>query len=139
MEKVIFICTHNSARSQMAEGLLRDMYGKHYEAFSAGTLATEVNPFAIEVMKEMGIDISKARSKEITEFHDKKFDFVITVCDRARESCPFFPSSSQNLHVGFEDPASFTGSHKAKLQKFRQVRDEIKSWIDRFFGNKSDL
>jgi len=123
----------------MAEGLLRDMYGKHYEVFSAGTLATEINPFAIEAMKEMGIDISKARSKGTTEFRDKKFDFVITVCDGARESCPFFPSSSQNLHVDFEDPASLEGSDEAKLQKFRQVRDEIKSWIDEFFGNKSDL
>ncbi len=122
----------------MAEGFLRDMHGEHYEVFSAGTLATAVNPFAIETMKEMGIDISKARSKEITEFRDKKFSFVITVCDRARESCPFFPSSSQNLHVSFEDPASLEGSDEAKLQKFRQVRDKIKSWIDGFFGNKSD-
>ena len=136
MKRVIFIGTHNSARSQMAEGLLRDIYGKDYEAFSAGTMATEVHPFAVEAMKEVGIDIAKARSKGITEFLDKKFDFVITVCDRARAACPFFPASARNLHVGFEDPAGIEGADEAKLQKFRQVRDEIKSWINEFFDKR---
>lgn len=121
----------------MAEGLLRHSHGKDYEVFSAGTRATAVHPFAIKVMKEVGIDISRARSKETTEFRDKKFDIVITVCDSARESCPFFPASSRNLHAGFEDPADIEGPDEAGLQKFRQVRDEIKSWIDEFFNDRT--
>jgi len=134
MQRVLFICTHNSARSQMAEGLLRHSHGKDYEAFSAGTVATTVHPLAIAVMREAGIDISQARSKETTELRDITFDIVITVCDSARESCPFFPASARRLHAGFEDPAALEGPDEVRLQKFRQVRDEIKDWIEECFG-----
>jgi arsenate reductase len=136
MKKVIFICTHNSARSQMAEGLLRHLYGDRYEVFSAGTLPTEVNPLAIKVMEEVGIDISDFRSKSIDEFRGTMFDYFITVCDHARQTCPFLPATAENLHVGFEEPASYEGTDEAKLRKFRQIRDEIKTWIANYFGRE---
>jgi arsenate reductase len=136
MKKVVFICTHNSARSQMAEGLLRHLYGEEYEAFSAGTSQTGVNPFAVKVMEEIGIDISGARSKGIDEFTGTIFDYVITVCDHARQICPFLPAAIENLHAGFEDPAAFEGTDEAKLMKFREVRDETKRWIGDYFGRK---
>jgi len=132
-KSVLFICTHNSARSQMAEGLLRSMYGDKYEVASAGTIASQVNPYAIEVMKEIGIDISNHRSKSIEEFRGKTFDYVITVCDRANETCPFFPGKV-HIHRNFEDPALATGSDEEKLKVFRKVRDEIRSWIEDVFG-----
>ena len=132
-KSVLFICTHNSARSQMAEGLLRSMYGDKYEVASAGTIASQVNPYAIEVMKEIGIDISNHRSKSIEEFRGKTFDYVITVCDRANETCPFFPGKV-HIHRNFEDPALATGSDEEKLKVFRKVRDEIRSWIEDAFG-----
>jgi len=119
----------------MAEGLLRHSHGKDYEAFSAGIVATTVHPLAIAVMKEAGIDISQARSKETTEFRDITFDIVITVCDSARESCPFFPAAARHLHAGFEDPAAADGPDEVQLQKFRQVRDEIRDWIHDSFGH----
>ena len=108
-QKVLFICTHNSARSQMAEGLLNALYGDRYEAYSAGTQPTEVNPYAIKVMAEMGIDISKHRSKSVEEFRGKKFDYVVTVCDHAKETCPFFPGGEKYLHQGFKDPSDLRG------------------------------
>ncbi len=135
MKKVVFICTHNSARSQMAEGLLRHLYGDRYEVSSAGTFPTEVHPLAVRVMNEIGIDISAFRSKSINEYREKAFDSVITVCDHARQTCPFFPAAAENLHAGFEDPAAFEGSDEAKLKKFREIRDEIKKWIEDFFGS----
>ncbi len=134
-KRVIFICTHNSARSQMAEGLLRALYGDKFEAFSAGTVATQVNPFAIAVMKEIGIDISHHRSKTIDEFRDQSFDYVVTVCDHAKETCPYFPNGKIMLHKGFVDPSSVEGSEQEKLKVFRKVRDEIKAWIEETFGN----
>ena len=133
-QKVLFVCTHNSARSQMAEGLLRAFYGDSYEAYSAGTVATKVNPFAIEAMKEIGIDISSQYSKSTEEFYGKEFDFVVTVCDSAKENCPYFPGAKKYLHKSFEDPASVTGDDEYKLDAFRRVRDEIKQWIDIRFG-----
>jgi arsenate reductase len=132
-KSVLFICTHNSARSQIAEGFLRSMYGDEYEVASAGTIASHVNPYAIEVMKEIGIDISNHRSKSIEEFREKTFDYVITVCDRANETCPFFPGKV-HIHRNFEDPALATGSDEEKLKVFRKVRDEIRSWIEETFG-----
>jgi len=134
MKKVIFICTNNSARSQMAEGLLRHLYGERYEAFSAGTSPGDINPFAVKVMEEIGIDISGSHSKGIDEFTGTIFDYVITVCDHARQICPFLPAASENLHAGFEDPAAFEGTNEAKLMKFRKTRDEIKMWIEDYFG-----
>jgi arsenate reductase len=136
MKKVIFICTHNSARSQMAEGLLRHLYGDKYEAFSAGTSPTEIHLLAVRVMDEIGIDISDSRSKSINEYRDEIFDYVITVCDHARQTCPFFPAAKENLHAGFEDPSAFEGTDEARLRKFREVRDETKRWIEDYFGRK---
>jgi len=136
MKKVIFICTNNSARSQMAEGLLRHLYGHRYAAFSAGTLPTRVNPLAVRVMEEIGIDISESRSKSIDEYREVTFDYVITVCDHARHTCPFFPPAGENLHAGFEDPAAFEGTEDEALRRFRQSREEIKVWIDDYFGKK---
>ena len=131
--KVLFVCTHNSARSQMAEGLLNSLYGTKYQAYSAGTEPSIVNPYAIQVMSEIDIDISKNRSKSINEFMDQKFDYVITVCDHANETCPFFPGGMKRLHRSFEDPASFKGSEADTLSVFRQIRDEIKEWIAQEF------
>jgi arsenate reductase len=135
-EEVLFICTHNSARSQMAEGLLNSLYPGSYVAFSAGTVAREVNAHAIEVMQEMGIDISDHRSKSIEEFRERSFDIVVTVCDNARESCPFFPGK-RVIHKSFSDPSSAKGKGHVILQKFRQVRDDIKEWIEIEFGGQS--
>jgi len=130
--KVLFLCTHNSARSQIAEGLLNTIYGRRYEAYSAGIEPSKVNPYAVEVMKELGIDISNNRSKSIEEFRDANFDYVVTVCDNAKEACPFFPGK-KILHESFEDPAEFEGNIEETLAIFRKVRDEIKNWIQGTF------
>jgi arsenate reductase len=139
-KKVLFICTHNSARSQMAEGVINKLYGESYEAFSAGTNPTTVNPYAINVMREIGIDISKNRSKRIDEFQGVDFDYVITVCDDAKEACPNFSGGENYIHKSFIDPTSFNGSVEKKIEVFRQVRDQIIDWIDKTFiinGKKS--
>ncbi len=128
-KRVLFVCTHNSARSQMAEGLVNKLYQDRNQAFSAGTEPGEVNVYAVAVMLEMGIDISHHRSKSITEFLDQNFDTVITVCDNARESCPFFPGGKKHLHKGFEDPAAFQGSQVETLAAFRRIRDQIRDWL----------
>ena len=131
--KVLFICTHNSARSQMAESLLRSLYGTHYDAFSAGTEPLGVNPIAIKVMAELGIDISAYHSKHIENFRGKEFDYVVTVCDHAKETCPFFPGGKIFLHQGFEDPSTSTGTEEEVLTCFRRVRDGIRDWIEKTF------
>ena len=136
MKNILFICTHNSARSQMAEGLMKRRFGDSYEAFSAGTEPSIINPYAVKAMDEIGIDISHQRAKGINEFIEKKFDFVITVCDQARESCPFFPGGGI-IHKGFKDPAQVQGNEEEKRQAFRKSRDEIKHWIEQTF--KGDL
>lgn len=128
-KKILFICTHNSARSQMAEGIMKSQYGEYYDVYSAGTEPLEVNPYAIKVMKEVGLDISKQRSKSIDEFRDFRFDYVITVCDRAKESCPFFPRGVI-IHKGFKDPSQSSGTEDEILASFRKTRGEIKIWID---------
>ena len=143
-KKILFLCTHNSARSQMAEGLLRDIYGDRYEAYSAGVSATSVNPYAVQVMKEIGIDISSQYSKTPKEFQDIIFDMAVTVCDRAKVSCLIcstnlevsaeYPRAIEVVHKSFEDPASAVGSEEEKLKVFRMVRDEIKDWISHVFG-----
>lgn len=133
-ERVLFLCTHNSSRSQMAEGLLRNLYGDRYEVFSAGTESAGVNPNSIEVMKEVGIDISNHYSKNVKDFLDKDFDYVITVCGGAKEICPFFPGGKRQLHKDFEDPSFFSGDKKEVLAKFRKIRDELKEWIEEFFN-----
>lgn len=136
-KKVLFVCTHNSARSQMAEGLLNSLYGDRYQACSAGTEPSVLNLYAIQVMAEIGIDISKNRSKSINEFMKEKFDYVITVCDHANETCPFFPGGMKRLHRGFEDPASFKGIEADTLFVFRRIRNEIREWIKKQFGPDS--
>ncbi|MCW4026667.1 MAG: arsenate reductase ArsC [Candidatus Bathyarchaeota archaeon] len=133
MEKeVLFVCTHNSARSQMAEGLLNALFGDRYEGYSAGTEPSNVNPYAINAMAEIGIDISTHRSESIEEFRGKTFDHVVTVCDRAREVCPFFPGK-RVLHKSFEDPSEFKGAEDETLEQVRRVRDDIKDWIQETF------
>jgi len=129
-KRVLFICTHNSARSQMAEGFLNALKGEGYEAFSAGIEPSGVNPYAVKAMAETGIDISTHRSKSIEEFRGESFDYVVTVCDRAKEACPFFPGE-RILHKDFKDPSEFKGTKSEILEKVREVRDEIKDWIDK--------
>jgi arsenate reductase (thioredoxin) len=130
---VLFVCTHNSARSQMGEGYLRAHYGDLFEVGSAGTEVLRVNPAAIVVMEEIGIDISGHRSKLIDEFFDKGIDIVITVCDSAHQACPFFPGAKMMIHAGFPDPSACTGTPGECLTQFRQVRDDIIAWIDTVF------
>jgi arsenate reductase len=133
-KKILFICTHNSARSQMAEGYMNAKYGDRYEVFSGGTEATCVHPMAIKVMQEIGIDISGHRSKLIDEHFGKGIELVVTVCDSAQKACPFFPGAKEEIHQGFPDPSAFTGSDEEVRAGFRQVRDEIIRWIDLKFG-----
>jgi arsenate reductase len=135
-KKVLFICMHNSARSQMAEGFLKTLYGDRYEGFSAGIEPTQVNPYAVKVMAEIGIDISMQRSKSIEDFRGKTFNYVATVCDHAKETCPFFPGE-KILHRGFEDPSDFKGTEDEILKRVRHVRDEIKDWIEITFDRQS--
>ena len=132
--KVLFICTHNSARSQMAEGYMKAKYGDRYEVFSGGTEVTRVHPMAIAVMKEIGIDISQHRSKLIDEFYGLGIKIVVTVCDAANKACPFFPGAKEVIHQSFPDPSAFTGSDDDVRAGFRKVRDEIVQWIDATFG-----
>jgi arsenate reductase (thioredoxin) len=138
-KKVLFICTHNSARSQMAEGLLNHLYESGYEAYSAGTRPSIVNPFAIKAMAEIGIDIAGHRSKSINEFKDMKFDYVITVCNNAKENCPFFPGAQESRHKGFDDPSGSDGAEENISKCFRRVRDEIKDWLSKTFDKKDEI
>ncbi len=123
--RVLFVCTHNSARSQIAEALLSRYGGEDFEVHSAGTEATRVNPYAVRVLAESGIDWSAARSKTIEEFLDQHFDYVITVCDRARETCPVFPGSENTLHWGLDDPSEVEGTDDEKLAAFRRTEQEL--------------
>ena len=123
--RVLFVCTHNSARSQIAEALLDRYGGADFEVRSAGTEATRVNPFAIRALAELGIDWSAARSKRIDEFLDERFDYVITVCDRARETCPVFPGSENTLHWGLDDPSEVEGTDDQKLAAFRATAMDV--------------
>jgi len=126
---VLILCTGNSARSQMAEGLLRHDAGDRFEVASAGTHPTHVRPEAIAVMKEIGIDISSHRSKSVDEFAARDFDYVLTVCNNARETCPIYPGRGNRLHHSFEDPAAVEGSQETKLTAFRKVRDQIREYL----------
>jgi arsenate reductase len=131
-QRVLFLCVHNSARSQMAEGLLRARAGDRFEAFSAGNEATEVRPLAIRAMAELGIDISGQRSKTTAELGGQRFDYAVTVCEDAKEACPYYANAAHQVHWGFEDPAAATGSDDERLAVFRRVRDEIAASIDEF-------
>ena len=130
-QRVLFLCTHNSARSQMAEGLLRHLAGDRFEAYSAGTEATQVRPLAIEAMAELGIDVSGQESKTLDRYLGEPFDAVITVCDQAAEACPVFPGARRRLHWSFPDPSKATGSEADQLAVYRQVRDDIRGRIER--------
>ena len=133
MKKVLVLCTGNSCRIQIAEAYLRHFAGDKAEIFSAGVETHGVNPRAIAIMKEDGIDISKHRSKNIDEYFNIDFDFVITVCDNAKESCPFFPTKAKKMfHQNFPDPAKSTGTEEEILEHFRQVRQMIKSFSQQF-------
>ena len=150
--KVLFLCTHNSARSQMAEGLLRHLYSDRYEVFSAGATPTRVNPFAVQVMEELGIDTSRHRSKSIDEFRGKDIDLVISVCESSVKTiCPFcsplivgvrpkiigetIPAAKRFLHRPFSDPSEVEGDHEEKIVAFRRIRNEIREWILHFFAD----
>jgi arsenate reductase len=127
----LFICTHNSARSQMAEGYLRARYGTIFDVGSAGTEIRTVHPLAAAVMEEIGVDISRHRSKLIDEFFDRSPDIVVTVCDSARQACPFFPGAKTTIHAAFSDPSACVGTPDECHVQFRRVRDAILTWIDR--------
>jgi arsenate reductase len=131
-QRVLFLCTGNSARSQMAEGLLRHLGGDRYDVFSAGTHPVGLNPGAVEAMQDIGIDISKHRSKHMNEFTDQAFEYVITVCDRAKDSCPRWPHAATLIHWSFEDPAAVTGTADERRHAFRTARDQIKQQIELF-------
>ena len=127
--RVLFVCTHNSARSQMAEGLLRHLAGDRFEVASAGTEATSVRPEAIRVMSELGLDISGHSSKTLERYLGEPFDYVVTVCDDANEACPVFPGAERRLHWSFQDPSRAEGSDDERLEVFRKVREEIQDRI----------
>jgi arsenate reductase len=133
-KRVLFLCTANSSRSQMAEGIINHFLGNKIEAFSAGTIATSVNPRAVRSMQELGIDLSGKRSKNIDEFEGQTFDYVITLCDNAREQCPVYFGGVKRMHMGFDDPAAAMGSEEEIMAVFRSVRDEIKNRLLRFLG-----
>jgi arsenate reductase len=130
--RVLILCTGNSARSQMAEGLLRHDAGDRFEVFSAGTRPGAVRPEAIAVMVELGIDLGGHRSKHVDSFAGQAFDYVLTVCENAKESCPIFPGATVRIHRSFEDPAMFAGSEEERLAVFRRVRDEIREYLRTF-------
>lgn len=132
-KRVLFLCTHNSCRSQMAEGIVNHYLGDRFEAFSAGTEATRVNPLAIRILAELGIDITGHRSKTLDEFAGEKFDYVITLCGDANEKCPLFFGGVERVHIGFQDPSKASGTEEEVLAEFRRVRDEIKNRLLEFF------
>ena len=132
-KRVLILCTGNSARSQMAEGLLREMGGDKFEVESAGVAPSSVRSEAVEAMREVGIDISGHRSKSVDEFGGQQFDYIITVCDNAKENCPVFPGQAKRIHQSFEDPPPETvGGYESRLKIFRRVRDEIRGWLHEF-------
>jgi arsenate reductase len=132
--RVLILCTGNSARSQMAEGLLRHQGGEHFEVHSAGTKPSSVNPLAAEAMREIGIDISNHRSKSVTEFEGAHFATVITVCDSAAEQCPIFPGAPRRIHWSLPDPAASGGTYEEKLEVFRRVRNELEARLRAFLA-----
>ncbi len=135
--RVLFLCVHNSARSQMAEGMLRAWGGAGFEAHSAGNEATEVRPLAVAAMAEINIDIRGQRSKTVDEYSGQPFDYAITVCDDAREACPYFPGATHQVHWRFDDPSAAQGSEAERLAVFRRVRDEIGEQVRGFVAEPS--
>lgn len=131
-KSILVLCTGNSARSQMAEGLLKDICQGIYDIYSAGTKPSIVRPEAIKALKELNIDISDNRSKSIDEFEHKKIDFILTVCDNAKENCPYFPAQTKIIHHSFEDPTDTVGDEETRIEAFRKIRNEIKSYLPEF-------
>jgi arsenate reductase len=131
-QRVLILCTGNSARSQMAEGLLRRDAGDRFEVFSAGTNPSHVRPEAVAVMQELGIDIAGHRSKSVDEFAGQDFDYALTVCDNAKENCPIFPGKTVAIHHNFDDPAALQGSEEERLGAFRRVRDQLREYLKSF-------
>ncbi|HQU82516.1 MAG TPA: arsenate reductase ArsC [Pyrinomonadaceae bacterium] len=132
-KKILILCTGNSARSQMAEGLLKHITQSKYEVNSAGTKPSIVRPEAIKVLAEIGIDISNNRSKSVNDFENEEIDFVLTVCDNAKENCPYFPAKTKLIHHSFEDPAEISGDEEMRLAAFRKIRDQIKEYFEKDF------
>lgn len=132
--RVLFLCTHNSARSQMAEGLLRNRSGSDFEVHSAGIITSEVRPEAVHVMDELNIDISNQISKTLEPFINQHFEYVITVCDSANEQCPIFPNANSRLHWSIDDPSSVKGDDEIRLKAFRTARDELARQVDETFN-----
>ncbi len=135
-KRILILCTGNSARSQMAEGLLRHDAGDRFDVFSAGTRPSHVRPEAITAMRELGIDISSHRSKSVDEFTGQHFDYILTVCDHARESCPIFPGGGTRIHQSFDDPAEVQDGTDERLTTFRRVRDELRKYLLHFSDTK---
>lgn len=131
--RILILCTGNSARSQMAEGLLKHICSNAFEIYSAGTKPSIVRPEAIKVLEEIGIDISNNRSKSVDEFTDKKIDYVLTVCDNAKENCPYFPAKTKIIHHSFDDPAAASGNEASRLKAFRRVRNRIEKYLENDF------
>ena len=138
-KRILVLCTGNSARSQMGEGLFRHEGAGEYEVFSAGTKPSSVRPEAIAVMREIGIDISGHRSKSVVEFAGQSFDYVVTVCDNARDNCPVFSGGTLRLHWSFEDPAAVEGSETERLAAFRHIRDQIHERVKSFLRDQATL
>jgi len=136
-KKILFLCTHNAARSQMAEGFVNALCADRYEAYSAGSEPTAVHPCAIEVMAEQGIDIASQRAKSLDEYDNASFDYVVTMCADAQENCPIFPGGAEYLHHSFVNPGSVLASGNDQCAAFRRVRDEIKVWLEETFGKNS--
>ena len=138
MKRILVLCTGNSARSQMGEGLFRQEGGGDYRVESAGTKPSLVRPEAIAVMKEIGIDISGHRSKSVDEFAGQSFDYVVTVCDNARDACPVFPAGTERIHWSLEDPAAVQGGEAERLSAFRRIRDQIHERVKAFYSQHQD-
>lgn len=140
-KSVLFVCTHNAVRSQMAEAFLNNIYGDRYSAFSAGSDPTQIDPSVILVMNEAGIDVGNQHAKGLNIFQSNHFDYVITVCDQAQESCPYFSEGDIRIHKSFSDPSRVEGLTEDKIKEYRKTRDEIKKWIEQEFketiGEKS--
>jgi len=137
MKKVLFICIHNSARSQMAEALLNNLYPEDYIAYSAGIEPAErVNTYVVKALAEIGIDISNNRPKSLEVFNGWEFDYVVTVCEEGKENCPFFPGGKAYLQKSFPDPASLQGSEEEIMEKVREIRDEIRKWLIETFSQE---
>lgn len=132
-KNVLFICVHNSARSQMAEGIFRHLFEEKCGVYSAGSDPRRIHPISVKVMAEIGIDISKHRSKSLKEFEGQEMDYVVTVCGDGNVACPFFAGGKEYVHQSFEDPSACKGTEEEKIEQFRVVRDELKKWLEQFY------